>query len=40
MNEVIIDLQGLDAKEIWEVLYGKELNSKKNILEYGEQMVV
>ena len=36
MNEVIIDLQGLDAKEIWEVLYGKELNSKKNILEYIE----
>jgi len=28
------DLQGLDAKEIWKVLYNKELNCKKNILEY------
>lgn len=30
----IADLEGLDAKEIWKVLYGKELNTKKNILEY------
>jgi hypothetical protein len=36
MSEVIIDLQGLDAKEAWEALYGKELNTKKNILEYIE----
>lgn len=28
------DLQGLDGKGIWEILYGKELNTKKNILEY------
>jgi hypothetical protein len=36
MNETITDLQGLDAKEAWEALYGKELNTKKNILEYIE----
>ncbi|MFL0245737.1 hypothetical protein [Candidatus Clostridium stratigraminis] len=28
------NLEELDAKEIWKVLYGKELISKKNILEY------
>lgn len=26
--------EGLTAAEVWEKLYGKELNSKKNILEY------
>jgi hypothetical protein len=26
--------EGLDSKEIWKALYGKELNCKKNILEY------
>jgi hypothetical protein len=36
MGEVIIDLQELDAKETWEALYGKELNTKNNILEYIE----
>jgi hypothetical protein len=36
MDEVITDLQGLDAKGTWEALYGKELTSKKNILEYIE----
>jgi hypothetical protein len=36
MNETITDLQGLDAKKTWEALYGKELNTKKNILEYIE----
>lgn len=29
-------LEGLTALEIWETLYNKELNSKKNILEYIE----
>lgn len=32
--EVTPNLEGLNAKEIFEVLYSKELNSKKNILEY------
>ena len=29
-------IKGLDGQEIWEKIYGKELNSKKNILEYIE----
>ena len=29
-----VSLEGLDAKEMWKVLYNKELNCKKNILEY------
>ena len=29
-----ISLEGFDGKEIWKVLYNKELNCKKNILEY------
>lgn len=32
--EVPGNLEELDAKEVWKVLYGKELISKKNILEY------
>lgn len=32
----IINFEGLSAEEIWEVLYNKELNCKKNILEYIE----
>jgi len=32
--EVQLNLEGLDGKEIWKVLYNKELNCKKNILEY------
>jgi hypothetical protein len=36
MDEVITDLSGLNAKEVWRVLYNKELNTKKNILEYIE----
>lgn len=32
--EVPTNLDELDAKEVWKVLYGKELNSKKSILEY------
>lgn len=28
------DLRGLNAAGVWKALYGKELNSKKNILEY------
>nr|WP_207753619.1 hypothetical protein [Clostridium paridis] len=31
-----IKLDGLSAKEVWEALYNKELNSKKSILEYIE----
>lgn len=34
MSEQSIDIQGLNAKETWKVLYDKELNTKKNILEY------
>jgi hypothetical protein len=34
--EVHVNLDGLDAKEVWRVLYNKELNTKKNILEYIE----
>jgi hypothetical protein len=34
MNEKTINLDGLDAKGVWEKLYGKELNTKKSILEY------
>ena len=29
-----ISLENLSAEEIWEKLYNKELNCKKNILEY------
>jgi hypothetical protein len=29
-----ISLENLNAEEIWEKLYNKELNCKKNILEY------
>lgn len=29
-----VDLKGLNAKEIWSNLYNKELNCKKNVLEY------
>lgn len=32
----IINFEGLSAHEIWETLYNKELNCKKNILEYIE----
>ena len=35
MSEEII-LSGLNSNEIWEKLYNKELNSKKNVLEYIE----
>ena len=35
MSEEII-LKGLNSCEIWEKLYNKELNNKKNILEYIE----
>lgn len=31
-----ISIEALNAKEIWEKLYNKELNCKKNILEYIE----
>lgn len=34
MEEIILD--GLNSKEIWEKIYNKELNNKKNILEYIE----
>ncbi|NME83458.1 hypothetical protein [Clostridium sp. SM-530-WT-3G] len=29
-----LNINGLDGQEIWQKIYGKELNSKKNILEY------
>lgn len=32
----VINFEGLSAEEIWEALYNKELNCKKNILEYIE----
>jgi hypothetical protein len=35
-TELSIDLTGLDAKGVWEKLFNKELNTKKNILEYIE----
>jgi hypothetical protein len=34
MTDRIADIAGLDAKEVWKVLYNKELNTKKSILEY------
>jgi len=40
MNESTNDLLNLNAKEAWEVLYGKELTTKKNILEYIELLKV
>ncbi|MBL4935688.1 hypothetical protein JK636_07940 [Clostridium sp. YIM B02515] len=40
MNELTNDLLNLNAKKAWEVLYGKELNTKKNILEYVELLKV
>lgn len=36
MNTENINFEGLDAKSIWAKLYEKDLNSKKNILEYIE----
>jgi hypothetical protein len=33
-TEKNINFEGLDAKEIWNLLYNKELTSKKSILEY------
>ncbi|MGL5354023.1 MAG: hypothetical protein ACRDA5_11960, partial [Clostridium sp.] len=35
-QEKVINFEGLNANEIWEALYNKELNCKKNILEYIE----
>lgn len=32
--EIDINLEEVNAKELWSKLYGKELNTKKNILEY------
>ncbi|HCW54842.1 MAG TPA: hypothetical protein DG753_14140 [Clostridium sp.] len=31
-----LNIKGLDGQEIWQKIYGKELNSKKNVLEYIE----
>ncbi|NFO03318.1 hypothetical protein FDB23_04175 [Clostridium botulinum] len=39
MEEIIV-LEGLSAKEIWEKIYNKELNCKKNVLEYIEMMKI
>ena len=37
MNEDMAKrLEGLSAKEIWQELYNKELNTKKTVLEYIE----
>ncbi len=38
MMEEIIVLEGLSAKEIWEKIYNKELDCKKNVLDYIEKM--
>lgn len=35
-TDEIQNLEGLGAKETWKALYGKELSTKKNILEYIE----
>lgn len=35
-EEKVINFEGLDANGIWQALYNKELNCKKNILEYIE----
>ena len=35
-----INLQGLNGIEVWESLYNKELNTKKSILEYIEEVKV
>ena len=34
MNEENINFENLNGEEVWEKLYNKELNTKKNILEY------
>lgn len=34
--EESLNIKGLDGQEIWQKIYGKELNSKKNVLEYIE----
>lgn len=44
-NEILsngkdLNLTGLNGKQIWETLYNKELNCKKNILEYIELIKV
>lgn len=31
-----LNIKGLDGQEIWQKIYGKELNSKKTVLEYIE----
>lgn len=35
-DEISADLGNLSAEEVWKLLYDKELNTKKNILEYIE----
>ena len=35
-----INLQGLNGKEVYEALYDKELNTKKNVLEYINKLNV
>ncbi|WP_163192287.1 hypothetical protein [Clostridium thermarum] len=35
-TDEVPNFEGLNAEEIWKVLYGKALNTKKNILEYIE----
>lgn len=40
MNEEMINLENLNGEEVWEKLYNKELNTKKNILEFIEMTKV
>ncbi|WP_139903150.1 hypothetical protein [Clostridium thermarum] len=35
-TDEVPNFEGLNAEEVWKVLYGKALNTKKNILEYIE----
>lgn len=37
-NQKEVNLKDLNPTQMWEVLYGKELNCKKNILEYIETL--
>jgi hypothetical protein len=40
MSEEFVNIKELDAKDTWKVLYGKALNTKKNILEYVDAVKV
>lgn len=36
--EEIINIQGLNGEEVWKEIYNKELNTKKNVLEYIDRL--